>query len=185
MAESFHMLRSNLVYYLRGETNKTILVTSSMPSEGKSFTSINLATSFALANSKTILVEFDLRNPNRFINEVFNAKELVGISSYLINKASLDEIIVPTEISNLDIMPAGQIPPNPIELISSTKTHQLFNELKKRYDFIIIDTPPYGLVTDAFLLMNIADIKLYVTRIGYTKKKVHLQSNMEDVEGKK
>ena len=183
IAESFHILRSNLVYYLHGETNKTILVTSSMPSEGKSFTAVNVATSFALANSKTILVEFDLRNPNRFINEVFNAKELVGVSSYLINKATLDEIIVPTDISNLDIMPAGQIPPNPIELISSTRTHQLFNELKKRYDFIIIDTPPYGLVTDAFLLMSIADIKLYVTRIGYTKKKA-LATNMEDIEGK-
>ncbi len=183
IAESFHILRSNLVYYLRGETNKAILVTSTMPSEGKSFTSINVATSFALANSKTILVEFDLRNPNRFINEVFNAKELVGISSYLINKASLDEIIVPTDIPNLDIMPAGQIPPNPIELISTTKTHNLFNELKQRYDFIIIDTPPYGLVTDAFLLMNIADIKLYVARIGTTNKKA-LETNMEDLEEK-
>ena len=183
IAESFHILRTNLVYYLRGETNKTILVTSSMPAEGKSFTSINIATSFALANSKTILVEFDLRNPNRFINEVFNAKELIGISSYLINKATLDEIIVPTDIANLDIMPAGQIPPNPIELISSPRTHKLFDELKKRYDFIIIDTPPYGLVTDAFLLMSIADIKLYVTRIGYTKKKA-LATNMEDIEGK-
>ncbi len=183
IAESFHILRTNLVYYLRGENNKTILVTSSMPSEGKSFTAINLATSFALANSKTVLIEFDLRNPNRFMNEVFNANELVGISSYLINKATLDEIIVPTDISNLDIMPAGHIPPNPIELISSTKTHELINELRKRYDFIIIDTPPYGLVTDAFLLMNVADIKLFVTRIGYTTKKA-LSTAMEDIEGK-
>lgn len=183
IAESFHILRTNLVYFLRGESNKTILVTSSTPGEGKSFTSINLATSFAQANSKTILVEFDLRNPNRFINETFKTKELVGISSYLINKATLDEIIVPTEVSNLDLMLAGQIPPNPVELISSTKTHELFNELKKRYDFIIIDTPPYGLVTDAFLLMNIADIKLFVSRIGYTKKKA-LTTSMEDIEGK-
>ncbi len=183
IAESFHMLRTNLVYYLRGDNHKTILVTSSLSGEGKSFSSINLATSFAHANSKTVLVEFDLRNPNKFIDEVFNANELVGISSYLINKATLDEIIVPTEVSNLDIIQAGQIPPNPIELISSTKTHELFKELRERYDFIIIDTPPYGLVTDAFFLMNISDIKVYVTRIGYTKKKV-LATNMEDIEGK-
>lgn len=183
MAEAFHMLRTNLVYYLRGENNKIILVTSSIPGEGKSFTSINLATSFAQANSKTLLIEFDLRNPNKFVNEIFNTNELVGISSYLINKATLEEIIVPTEVSNLDIMLAGQIPPNPIELISTPKTNQMFHELKKRYDFIIVDTPPYSLVTDAFLLMNIADIKLYVSRIGYTKKKV-LAANMEDVEDK-
>jgi tyrosine-protein kinase Etk/Wzc len=183
IAEAFHILRTNLVYYLRGDTHKTILVTSSLPGEGKSFSSINLATSFALANSKTVLVEFDLRNPNKFINEVFNAKELVGISSYLIKKATLEEIIVPTEVPNLDIIQAGQIPPNPIELISSTRTHDLFNELRKIYDFIIIDTPPYGLVTDAFYLMNIADIKLYVTRLGYTKKKA-LAANIEDIEGK-
>jgi tyrosine-protein kinase Etk/Wzc len=183
IAEAFHILRTNLVYYLRGDTHKTILVTSSLPGEGKSFSAINLATSFALANSKTVLVEFDLRNPNKFINEVFNARELVGISSYLIKKATLEEIIVPTEVPNLDIIQAGQIPPNPIELISSTKTHELFNELRKIYDFIIIDTPPYGLVTDAFFLMNVADIKLYITRLGYTKKKA-LAANMEDIEGK-
>jgi tyrosine-protein kinase Etk/Wzc len=184
IAESFHILRTNLVYYLRGDNHKTILVTSSLPGEGKSFSAINLATSFALTNSKTVLVEFDLRNPNKFINEVFNARELVGISSYLIKKATLDEIIVPTEVPNLDIIQAGQIPPNPIELISSARTHELINELRKIYEFIIIDTPPYGLVTDAFFLMNVSDIKLYVTRLGYTKKSA-LASNMEDIEGKK
>jgi tyrosine-protein kinase Etk/Wzc len=183
MAEAFHILRTNLVYSLKGENNKVILVTSSIPGEGKSFSAINLATSFAQTNSKTVLVEFDLRNPNKFVNETFNTKDLVGISSYLINKASLDEIIVPTEVSNLDIMLAGQIPPNPIELISTEKTRELFRELRKKYDFIIVDTPPYSLVTDAFLLMNLADIKLYVTRIGYTRKK-DLSMNMEDIDEK-
>ncbi len=183
MAESFHILRTNLIYYMRGETNKTILITSSVPGEGKSFTAINIATSFAQTNSKTILIEFDLRNPNKFVNEVFNARDLVGISSYLINKATIDEIIVPTEVSNLDIILAGEIPPNPIELISTTKTRTLFEELKKKYDYIIIDTPPYSLVTDAFLLMEMADIKIHISRIGYTKKKV-LESTLEDIEGK-
>ena len=180
MAEAFHILRTNMVYHLRGESNKTILVTSSVPGEGKSFTAINLATSFAQANSKTILVEFDLRNPNKFVNEAFKTNDLVGISSHLINKATLDEIIVPTEVGNLDLMLAGQIPPNPVELISSSETIKLFTELKKRYDYIIIDTPPFSLVTDAFLLMNMADIKLYVSRIGYTKKNI-LSSSMEDI----
>ncbi len=183
MAESFHILRTNMVYHLRGESNKTILVTSSLPGEGKSFTAINLATSFAQTNSKTILVEFDLRNPNKFVNEAFKTKEIVGISSYLIKKATLDEIIVPTEVGNLDIMLAGQIPPNPIELISSPEAIQMFHELRARYDYIIIDTPPYSLVTDAFLLMNMADIKLYISRIGFTKKQ-DLSINMEDIKEK-
>ncbi len=183
IAEAFHMLRTNLVYYLQGESNRTILVTSTAQGEGKSFSAINLATSFALANSKTVLVEFDLRNPNRFVDQAFNANELVGISSFLINKATYEEIIVPTEVPNLEIIQAGPVPPNPIELISNTRTHELFKRLKKEYDFIIIDTPPYGLVTDAFLLMNIADIKIYVSRIGYTKKKA-LAASMEDIEGK-
>lgn len=182
LTEAFHILRSNLVYYLHGNNNQTILVTSSIPGEGKSFSAVNLATSFAMANSKTILVEFDLRNPNRYA-DAFKANELVGLSSYLINKATLDEITVPSDISNLDIIQAGQIPPNPVELISGEKTSELLNELKEQYDYIILDTPPYGLVTDSFLLMHHADIKIFVTRLGYTKKRA-LSANAEDIESK-
>jgi tyrosine-protein kinase Etk/Wzc len=183
IAEAFHILRSNLVYYLHGHQKKIILVTSSIPGEGKSFTAMNLATSFALANSKTCLVEFDLRNPSRFV-EFFDTKDPVGLSSYLINRATVDDIIIPTKGFSLDIIQAGKIPPNPIELISSEKTTQLFDELKERYDYIIVDAPPYGLVTDAFLLMHSSHLNLFVARAGYTKKSV-LSVSMEDVESKK
>ncbi len=182
ITEAFHILRSNLVYYLHGKDNQTILVTSSIPGEGKSFSAVNLATSFAMANSRTILVEFDLRNPARF-DEAFQANELVGLSSYLINKATLEEIIIPSDVPNLDIIQAGQIPPNPVELISGQKTRELLSELKKQYDYIILDTPPYGLVTDSFLLMQYADLKLFIARQGYTKKKA-LSVNIEDIESK-
>ncbi len=183
ISESFHILRSNIIYYLYGKSNKIILVTSSVPGEGKSFSAINLASSFAVSKSKTILLEFDLRNPSRYI-KVFDANELVGLSSYLINKASLDDIIIPSEIPNLDIIQSGQIPPNPVELISSNRTSELLDELRKRYDYIILDTPPYGLVTDSFMLMHYSDIKLFVTRMGYTKKKA-FSVNVEDIEDKK
>jgi len=182
IAESFHTLRSNIIYYLFGKDKGSILVTSSVPAEGKSFTALNLATSFATTNNKTVLLEFDLRKPSKVFNE-FGTRALVGISSYLINKATLDEIVISTDIPNLDIIQAGQIPPNPVELISSRKTQELFNELKKRYDFVIVDTPPYGLVSDAFMLMKYVDIKIYVTRLGKIRRST-LTTNMEDVQSK-
>ena len=169
IAESFHTVRSNLIYYLLGKDHGTILVTSSLPEEGKSFTALNLATSFATTNNKTVLLEFDLRKPSKVYNEL-GTRALVGISSYLINRASLDEIIIKTEIPNLDIIQAGQIPPNPIELLSSKKNQQLFSELAERYDYIIVDTPPYGLVSDSLILMKYVDIKIFVTRLGKNQK---------------
>ncbi len=182
IAEAFHTIRSNLIYYLYGKESNTILVTSTLPSEGKSFTSLNLATSFAMTNNRTVLLQFDLRKPSKIFNEL-GTKALVGISSYLIDKATLDEIIIPTEIPNLDLIQAGQIPPNPVELISSVKNRQLFDELKKKYDYIIVDSPPYGLVTDSFILMNYVDIKLYVSRLGTIKRRA-LISNLDDVVSK-
>lgn len=180
IAESFHTVRSNLIYYLFGKDHGTILLTSSLPGEGKSFTALNLASSFATTNNKTVLLEFDLRKPSKVYNE-FGTRALVGISSYLINKATMEEITIQTDIPNLDIIQAGQIPPNPVELISGKNTRKFFEELKKKYDFIIVDSPPYGLVSDSFILMNYVDIKLYVTRLGKIKKSA-LISNIEDVE---
>ena len=183
VSESYFMLRSNLVYYLHGEQNKTILVTSSVPDEGKSFTAFNLATSFALSNNKTVLLEFDLRKPSNTI-EGFNTHGLPGVSSYLINKAKIEEITIQTQLPNLDIIHSGKIPPNPIGLLSGSKTRNLIEELKKQYDYVIVDTPPYGLLTDSFMLMNYADLNLFVTRVEHTRKDV-FAANMEDLEKKK
>ena len=182
IAEAFHTIRSNLIYYLMGKDHGTILVTSSIPEEGKSFTALNLATSFASTNNKTVLLEFDLRKPSQVYSEL-GTRALVGISSYLINRVTLDEIIIKTDIPNLDIIQTGQVPPNPVELLSSKKNQELFNTLSERYDYIIVDTPPYSLVSDAFILMKYADIKLYVTRLGKVKRS-RLISSMEDVDSK-
>ncbi len=180
--EAFQSMRSNLLYYMYGESHKVILVTSSLPGEGKSFTSLNLATSFASTHSKTILVQFDLRKQTDIFEEL-NTKALVGMSSYLINRASLDEVILPTGIPNLDIIQPGQLPPNPIELLSTKKTGEMIAQLKDLYDYVIIDTPPYGLVTDSFLLMKYVDIKIFISRLGVITKKA-FSSSMEELQSK-
>ena len=181
-AEAFHTLRSNIIYYLMGKMNQVILVTSTMEGEGKSFSALNIASSLATTNNRTLLLEFDLRQPSDLYSKL-GIRGLVGISSYLINKASLDEITISSDVDNLDIILAGQKPPNPIELISSKKTEQLFEELRRKYDYIVIDTPPYGVLTDSFVLMKYADIKIYVARLGYVKKRI-LLSSIEDIESK-
>jgi tyrosine-protein kinase Etk/Wzc len=181
-AEAFHTLRSNIMYYLMGKTNQVILITSSMEGEGKSFAALNIASSLAVTNNRTLLLEFDLRRPSDLYSRL-GIRGLVGVSSYLIDKAELDEITIESPVENLDIILAGQIPPNPIELISSKKTELLFTELRKKYDYIVIDTPPYGVLTDSFVLMRFADIKIYVTRLGYVKKKI-LAASLEDIETK-
>jgi tyrosine-protein kinase Etk/Wzc len=181
-SEAFHSLRSNIIYYLMGKLNQVILVTSTNEGEGKSFCALNIASSLAVTNNKTVLVEFDLRRPSEIYAGI-GIRGLVGVSSYLINKATLDEITISTDIPNLDVILAGQIPPNPIELISSGQTSRLFEELRKKYDYIIIDTPPYGLLTDSFVLMKFADFNIYVTRLGYVKKRI-LLSSLDDIATK-
>ncbi|MEZ5072887.1 MAG: polysaccharide biosynthesis tyrosine autokinase [Bacteroidales bacterium] len=181
-AEAFHSLRSNIIYYLMGKSNQIILVTSTMEGEGKSFSALNLASSLAVTNNKTILVEFDLRRPSEIYNKL-GIRGLVGVSSYLIRKASIDEITIASGVPNLDIMLAGQIPPNPIELISGEQTQILFDELRKKYDYIIVDTPPYGLLTDSFVLMRYSDLNIYVSRLGIVKKRM-LLTTLDDIEAK-
>jgi len=181
-AEAFHSVRSNLIYYLMGKTNQVILVTSTMEGEGKSFAALNIASSLAVTNNRTALVEFDLRRPSELYSRL-GLRGLVGVSSYLINKASLDEITIRSEIDNLDFILAGQVPPNPIELISSKKAEEFFDLMRKNYDYVVIDTPPYGVLTDSFVLMKFADIKLYVARLGYVKRQKLLES-FEDIKMK-
>lgn len=184
IAERFRILRTNIGYYLFGETNKCILVTSTLPGEGKSFIALNIAGSFASIQKKTVLVGFDLRKTSKTLDELYSAEKTPGLSSYLINESSLDEIINKTSIPNLDFIHGGQIPPDPVGLISLTQTPKLFNELKSRYEYIIVDTPPFGLVADSFLLMQYADIKLYISRLGIITKG-SLRQSLEEITSKK
>lgn len=182
LAESFRSLRSNINFFLNGEKHKIILLTSSIPLEGKSMSSLNLATAFALTSNRTLLIRLDLRKTSEKEDD-FNQQELVGVSDYLINQAKLEDIITHTEIPGLNIIPSGQSPPNPAELLSSERMKDLLIQVKHRFDYVIIDTPPFGMVSDAFILMNYTDLNIYIARLGKITK-TNFVPNMEEIISK-
>ena len=181
LADSFRAIRTNLQFFAKGVDKMIIQITSSMSGEGKSFCSINIASVYALLGKKTLLLGFDLRRPALYKD--FNLKNEKGITSFLINKAEIDEIIQPTQIENLDLISGGPVPPNPVELIASQRTKVFFNELKKRYDYIIIDSAPLGAVTDSFLLFEFADINIFTIRHNYTIKEA-VKTNLKNIKNK-
>jgi len=171
LSESFRAIRSSLQFlYKKQQVNgaKTLMITSSISGEGKTFCSINIATIFALSEKKTVIIGLDLRKPR--LADEFNLTNKVGVVNYLIKQKSLDEITNSTQIPNLDVILSGPIPPNPSELIISETMKELIDELKQKYDYIILDTPPVGLVSDALELVQFADVTLYIVRQNYTKK---------------
>lgn len=182
ISESFRSIRTNLQFYSKGKEKQVILITSSYSGEGKSFVAQNLASVFALFGKKTLLIGFDMRRPKMY--QDLNLSNKVGMSTALINQATVDEIIQKTQIENLDYISAGPVPPNPLELISSDMTSVIFRELKLLYDFIIIDSPPVGIVSDAYLLTHHADVTLYVVRQGFTHKEA-FTNNIKNLKEKK
>jgi capsular exopolysaccharide synthesis family protein len=146
------------------------MVTSSTEGEGKSFNALNIAMSYAQFNRRTILVDFDMRKNTSYFDK--SGEAMIGLSSYLINKATLDDIIIKSPHEYLDYISSGPIPPNPVELIGLEKTEKFINLLKNSYDYIILDTPPLAQVTDAYLLIDFVDVKVLITRYNYTVKKV-------------
>lgn len=171
MSEQIRMLRSNMHYLLLDAfkgVGKTILITSSTSGEGKSFVTINLAASLALLNKKVIVLGMDLRKPK--IQQHFNLSAKEGISSYLIGKSGIEDIIQTTSVDNLYIIPSGPVPPNPSELIANERIKELIDELRHSFDYILIDTAPVSLVTDATLLAPYADVCFYLVRYRKTPK---------------
>ncbi len=168
IAESFRSLRARLRFLLSQNPGKVISVTSTNTGDGKTFCAVNLASVFSISGKKTALVGFDLRKPR--LSEIFNLNNMPGISNYLIGQVAFDDIVKSTDQDDLFVIPAGVVPPNPSELISSAKTAELFKLLRERFDIIIVDTPPVGLVSDGRLLMDLADCHLFVVRAGVTEK---------------
>ncbi|MGI6479598.1 MAG: polysaccharide biosynthesis tyrosine autokinase [Salinivirgaceae bacterium] len=171
IAESFRSLKTNLQFMIGEEGSKIISITSGISGEGKTFCSTNLAIVYASLNKKTVIVGLDLRRPK--IHKSFDIKNDIGITNYLLNKVSLDEIIFPTKINNLDLIPAGIQPPNPNQLIESAKFKELLSQLKSMYDIIVIDTPPVALVSDAVYISKLCDINVFVIRLRYTTRPVY------------
>jgi capsular exopolysaccharide synthesis family protein len=173
VAESFRALRSNVhflfnTYKDSKSKSKTLILTSSVSGEGKTMISINMATAFALGGKKTILLGLDLRKPE--IHSDFELNNDKGVVNYLIGEESIEGIINTTKIPNLDLIISGPIPPNPSELLLSDNADKLIRHLKDTYDYIIIDTPPVGLVSDTLELFKYSDAIIYVIRQDYSEK---------------
>lgn len=165
IGESYRALRTKLMFLLKGVDKPVIAVTSTQPGEGKTFTSINIASSFALLGKKTVLLDLDLRN-SIMATEFGLAKE-EGVSGFLVDAHSLDEIIFPTKHPSLKVIPSGVFPPNPGELLADSKMVELIELLKERFDVIIIDSSPL-LVADIFQYTSLCNAYVYVIRQGVT-----------------
>ena len=169
MGEQIRSLRTNLSFLNPGKGVQSILFTSTMSGEGKSFISLNLGASLAMTGKKTIILELDMRKPK--LHAALKMPNKLGLSNYLIGKATLDEIIFPVAgQDNYYIITCGDIPPNPAELLLTDRLADLYRELRETFDYIITDAPPVGIVTDAQILEQQADATLFVLRHEFTPK---------------
>lgn len=191
VSEIFRSLRTNIQFMNSGKELKTVLVTSTVQGEGKSLVVANLAITFAQTKKKTLVVDADMRKGRQ--HEIFNVVSRPGLSNYLSgidenssNFSDLKKCIQSTEVENLFVMSAGDIPPNPSELVISEKMQELIQKLKDEFDIIIFDGTPSILVTDAIILSRIVDTTIIVATHKETKmenlKKV--KNDIENVGGK-
>lgn len=170
LSEQFRTLRTNLQYITNNDTNQgsVLLLTSSTSGEGKSFVTINLAASLAALGKKVVILELDLRKPK--LSTYLGESRDFGLSNYLIGATNEADIIKPTKFENLFLVSSGPIPPNPAELLSNGKIEGLFKAYRNRFDYILVDTPPVGLVTDATILSAYVDACFYLVRHEVTQK---------------
>jgi tyrosine-protein kinase Etk/Wzc len=168
IAEAFRSVRSNMHFIADENGPKVMTVTSTISGEGKTFVALNLAGIIAYSGKRVIILDLDMRKPKIHLGlEVSNLK---GMSTILIGRDQVDECINHSQLENMDFITSGPIPPNPSELMLSSKMYQVIDYLKTKYDMIIIDNPPVGLVTDGIDLMRKADYPIYIFRAEYSKK---------------
>ncbi len=167
VSEAIRTLRTNLEFFSTGETSKVISISSTISGEGKSFLAVNLGGVIALSRKKVVLVDLDMRKPK---NDKYptGSDSDKGMSTILIKKNTYEECVIHTSLENFDFIPSGPHPPNPSELLANGEFIDFLNELKKHYEFIIIDTPPVGLVTDGVMAMKRSDVSIYVFRANYS-----------------
>jgi len=166
LAEAFRGIRSNL-NFIKPDA-RIYAVSSSISGEGKTFVCLNLAGILAMTGKKTILIDLDLRKPK--VHHGFETHNNMGMSTILSSQTTISDCIQKSQLENLDFISAGPIPPNPSELILSSKMEETLEELKTIYDIIIIDNPPVGLVSDGIGLLSIADCPIYVFKANYSKR---------------
>jgi capsular exopolysaccharide synthesis family protein len=168
-SEAIRTLRTSLDFFTTGGNKKAISVTSTISGEGKSFLAMNLSGVLSMSNKKVVLLDLDMRKAKD--NLPFNIEDpSKGVSTILINKHDWNDCIIKTSVNSFDYIPAGPHPPNPSELLLNGAFNQLLDSLKTKYDYIVMDTPPVGLVTDGVMVMKRSDVSIYVFRANYSKR---------------
>ena len=180
VTEAYRTLLTNIEYSSVDKQIQMIAVTSSAPSEGKTTTATNLAVAYSETGKNVLLVDCDLRKPR--LHKVFNTSNLIGLTSVLASKSSLNDTVKPVK-DGLSILTSGPIPPNPVELIRSNMMEQLINTLRDLFDVVIFDTPPVGLVTDAAIISSKLDGVVLVVASGKSQIEATLSAkeNLQNV----
>jgi len=168
ISEALRSIRTNMQFVLPTDSGTIASISSTVSGEGKTFTGLNISAVFALSGKNVLLMDMDLRKPR--LDKIFkNVSREKGISTILIGKDNLEDCIVRSDLENLDILGSGPVPPNPSELIMGKESDEMFSKLRGKYDLIVMDTPPIGIVTDGVLVMKKADIQIYIVRAEYSK----------------
>jgi len=168
VAEACRVIRTNLLFMSPDIPLQTLMVASGHPQEGKTMVAMSLALTMAQSGKKVLLIDSDLRRPR--VHKAIGIRPAVGITSVLVNEATLDEAIVETEVPNLYVLPCGPIPPNPSELLHSQRFHEILRTVKERFDRVVLDTPPIGVVTDALVIGPQVDGAVFVVRARKTQR---------------
>jgi capsular exopolysaccharide synthesis family protein len=184
ISEQYRNVRTNIQFASVDNDLRSFIVTSSNPAEGKTTTTANLAVVFAQQGKKVLLIDADMRKPA--MHTMFRTENVLGLTSVLSKQNKLETCVRETDVENLDFLPAGAIPPNPAELLGSSKMEELIEQAYKSYDLVIIDTPPVLAVTDAQVLANKCDGIVFVVRSGHTEKEQALKVKglLENSKGK-
>jgi capsular exopolysaccharide synthesis family protein len=168
ISEALRAIRTNLQFINNDDGPKLVAVTSTISGEGKTFFAMNLAGILAFSNKKVIVIDFDMRKPK--IHLGFNVENIKGVSTILSNIDTIDDCIQPSKVKNLEFITAGPVPPNPSELILTPRMDEMINYLKERYDYVIVDNPPVGIVTDGMKSILMADYPIYIFKANYSKR---------------
>jgi len=180
VSEAFRGVRTSVLFSLAESEPRVVLISSTSPQEGKSFTTANLAVTMAQAGNKVIVLDGDMRRPN--IHKVFGISQGKGLSDILVGACKIKEVVAHTHVTNLDVITSGTIPPNPSEILGSARMGNLLETLRKSYHRIIIDSPPVMAVTDGVALTKYVDGVVFVVRAGQINREIikngleHLQS---------
>lgn len=167
IVEAYKNIRMNLIYSLVDYNNKIVIVSSSIKNEGKTTTAANLAMSLSQFNARVLLIDADLRKSR--LHKLFKISNKNGLSKLIIGECTADEAINKDVKPGLDVMAAGPLPPNPSELLGSVRMREILNDFSKKYDYILLDTPPVNIVSDALTLLDVAAGVVLISRQKYTQ----------------